>query len=585
MVVTLRSYSRIALATALLAGSSSALALGLGDLQLQSSLNQPLSASLILHGTEQLEPHEVQVRLADEAAFQRMGMAREQFLLQLRFETRRRGNQLEVLVSSPGTVREPYLSFLLEAQGRAGTVLREYNLLLDPPLYQPQPVTASRPTVSAVPATGQGRQAAAQPSLLPAADAQRYQTRSGDSLWSIANRFNPDPSVSLSRVMQAIHQLNPHAFVDGDINRLRTGQSLVLPTPGQLGLGAQWRPAAVAGTEDRPAPVSEPAVSSPAPVEPEQDARLSIDQADTTSVRYQEQLERLKVLETRFNLLLDELEDKDRQIALIESRLASVRRSREQGLAETGDTAAALAEQTGAEPQPGLTVAEDMSVDAPATVADNSNRAWLNWWPALLALLAGLLAVLLVRQRQRNDQEDDAELPPVAVAPVVAPAPRLQPRKPKPLPEVVDEADRGKPDPLDGVELYLAYGRYAEGRAMLEKAIEDEPQRLDLRYKLLRVLADMEDVEEFIAQEHLLLAEGGEAARIDAIKARFPDLFAGLTVAVRPDDAPGASRPLLDEADEAALMGVRPQSNLDDFSNEPNFDLFGDSDKDHNKPS
>ena len=79
--------------------------------------------------------------------------------------------------------------------------------------------------------------------------------------------------------------------------------------------------------------------------------------------------------------------------------------------------------------------------------------------------------------------------------------------------------------------------------------------------------------------------EGGEAARIDAIKARFPDLFAGLPVAVRPDDAPGASRPLLDEADEAALMGVRPQSNLDDFSNEPNFDLFGDSDKDHNKPS
>ena len=44
-------------------------------------------------------------------------------------------------------------------------------------------------------------------------------------------------------------------------------------------------------------------------------------------------------------------------------------------------------------------------------------------------------------------------------------------------------------DPLDGVELYITYGRFAEARAMLDKAIADQPNRLDLRYKQLRVLA------------------------------------------------------------------------------------------------
>src|SRR4051794_40788517 len=97
---------------ALYAGTSAAL--GLGELQLNSALNQPLSASIMLHGTQGLAPTDIAISLADAEAFARAGIDRVAFLTDLRFVPVMENHQLGVRVVSTRSVREPYLNFLVQ---------------------------------------------------------------------------------------------------------------------------------------------------------------------------------------------------------------------------------------------------------------------------------------------------------------------------------------------------------------------------------------------------------------------------------------------------------------------------------------
>ena len=58
--------------------------------------------------------------------------------------------------------------------------------------------------------------------------------RPGDSLFRIAMENRPDQSVSLQQTMVAIQRLNPNAFVDGNLNRVKAGERLLLPSIGQI---------------------------------------------------------------------------------------------------------------------------------------------------------------------------------------------------------------------------------------------------------------------------------------------------------------------------------------------------------------
>ncbi|MEE2002966.1 FimV/HubP family polar landmark protein [Alkalimonas sp. MEB108] len=55
-----------------------------------------------------------------------------------------------------------------------------------------------------------------------------------ETLWRIATEIRPDLSVSMSQVMQAIRELNPQAFQQGDPNQLRHGIILQLPSREQM---------------------------------------------------------------------------------------------------------------------------------------------------------------------------------------------------------------------------------------------------------------------------------------------------------------------------------------------------------------
>ncbi|SFM67291.1 FimV/HubP family polar landmark protein [Halopseudomonas yangmingensis] len=221
-------------------------ALGVGDIKLRSTLNQPLDAEIELLQLRDLTSTEILPRLASPDDFGRAGIDRSFFLTDLTFTPVVRPDGKGVIrVTSNRPVREPFLSFLMEVRWPSGRVLREFTLLLDPPLYQPVAVTASAPAVPAAQAApvrqapvtqAAPRQAASVAAPSPAAAPRpadgRMQTSRNDTLWGIASRHAP-AGASVHQTMLAIQDLNPQAFINGNINQMRANQQLQLPDASQ----------------------------------------------------------------------------------------------------------------------------------------------------------------------------------------------------------------------------------------------------------------------------------------------------------------------------------------------------------------
>ena len=130
--------------------ASSSFALGLGDLKLESFLNEPLKAEVDLLNTDGLHADEIRVRLATREDFERMGVDRAYFLTSIQFEVavdaQGRGT---ISISSDDPVLEPYLDFIVEARWPSGRLLREYTVLVDPPVFdQAVPVVSASERVA-----------------------------------------------------------------------------------------------------------------------------------------------------------------------------------------------------------------------------------------------------------------------------------------------------------------------------------------------------------------------------------------------------------------------------------------------------
>src|SRR5678815_4557502 len=142
----------------LLAAPAGAWALGLGQIELQSALNQPLRAEIQLSATAD-ELQGLRVTLADADMFARRGIDRPAFLnsLEFRVVTGRDGRSV-VQVTSRESIPEPFLTLLVEATGPRGRNVREYTVLLDPPVLLPGGAPApaiqpaeTRPSASSTP--------------------------------------------------------------------------------------------------------------------------------------------------------------------------------------------------------------------------------------------------------------------------------------------------------------------------------------------------------------------------------------------------------------------------------------------------
>jgi len=271
----------------LMAGPSAALALGLGDIHLNSTLNAPLDASIDLVGATPDELATLTPKIASRETFAQHGLDWPAFLSNVTVKAAHTTSGRDVLeVRSTQPVTEPFLTLLVELDWDRGHFVREYTVLLDPPVYTPnasrvakEPVqapttgaaanegTIQRGTAAAGAAGGAAPSASAAStagapagetaaSAAPAPDAagaggasgnagatsstrvasgsagasgepSSYTVRSGDSLSRIALKMSDRSSEY--RWMVAAYQANPQAF-DRNMNLLRSGAVLRIPS-------------------------------------------------------------------------------------------------------------------------------------------------------------------------------------------------------------------------------------------------------------------------------------------------------------------------------------------------------------------
>ena len=140
-------------------------ALGLGDIEVYSSLNQPLVAEITLTSVRPGETDGMLVKLASEEAFLRVVVDRPYYLTKLRFviDTKSDGSQY-VKVTTVNPVREPFITFLVDVDWPRGRLIREYTLFLDPPIFSggsaststQSPTTEAPRTVPVAPVSAAG---------------------------------------------------------------------------------------------------------------------------------------------------------------------------------------------------------------------------------------------------------------------------------------------------------------------------------------------------------------------------------------------------------------------------------------------
>lgn len=282
---------RLALAAALLPAAwiTTAAALGLGDIDVHSGLNQPFSATIPLNATS-AEAAGVRVGLASNSDFERAGVDRIGVLSSFKFDVKTEGATPRIELVSSQAVREPMVVFLIEVRSAGNRIVREYTVFLDPPDYA-APVPVPVPTVAAAPtrpavapqqppqpsassATSDFYETAAEaerggfapvprstdssstattpildePARLTRSEVQvrpeqpttsgqqpgRYgPVRPGETLWSVASKLRPGPAVSMDQMLLGLYRANPRAF-DGGIDGLMKGMVLTVPGVDEL---------------------------------------------------------------------------------------------------------------------------------------------------------------------------------------------------------------------------------------------------------------------------------------------------------------------------------------------------------------
>lgn len=265
---------QLSLAIALALGVTNAFALGLGAIQVQSGLNQPLKAEIPIIQSAPGEAEGLIITLASDEDFERVGMSRAGIGVPIEFnlEKNARGEPV-IRITSKEIVREPFVGLLLEANWPKGRLLREYTLLLDPPVMAPavkgssavavaakepertatqplppaKPASKPAPAATAAPAAARAEPAAKPTAAPPAAAGNEYgPVAAGETLGEIARATRPGESVSVNQMMLALLKNNPNAFFKDNINALKRGAVLRIPNAEEIAANGSAREAAAA---------------------------------------------------------------------------------------------------------------------------------------------------------------------------------------------------------------------------------------------------------------------------------------------------------------------------------------------------
>ena len=241
-----------------------ALALGLGDIHVESALHQPLAAQIEIVGAGPENSAGLSATIADADTFQRYGLERPASLASTALTVRQDGQGHTVLfLRSTDSFTEPMVTLLVDLHSASGELIREYTILLDPPAFAPEQAAVSSATAQQVPARGStptttvesafaSASATAQtpnaeaksPTLAATAarEATADKVQSATNTYTVARRDTLARIASIAgahsrsdrrRMMIAIFRANPSAF-QTNLNNLRTGVTLHLPNVAEL---------------------------------------------------------------------------------------------------------------------------------------------------------------------------------------------------------------------------------------------------------------------------------------------------------------------------------------------------------------
>jgi pilus assembly protein FimV len=545
------SWKLRAAISALLLAPQAAFPLGLGDIRLNSALNEPLSAEIDLVAPTAEELGSLSAQLASRELFQRYGIERAGFMDSVRFEVGRgRDGRNVLLVNSAAPISEPFVTFLVEVNWPRGRLLREYTVLLDPPVFAPEeavaPPPVAAPRVSRAPAPAPAP-APARPSPAPEARpapasapsggaATTYNVRRGDTLYRIASQFSDGSRSGANRMMIAMFRANPEAF-GGNINVLRAGAILRVPGPESLADVSAAEASSEIGRQTAAWQGGE-AVQEP--------ARLRLVTPEVTTDGGAPASEAADV-ESRIGELSREIEESKRLLELKNSELAQLQQRLSEKEAAAAMAAAAPAAEPAAEaaapaapegqeaaaPTTEAPVAqppEKPAVEEPAapveaepSFVDKLTDNWTYVLGAAVLLLGGGLAFGYARRRREEDLDEALRtFEPPASAPIPSETQRLRSlaagaglettteaqeeedfrtatlppvrrddlERPKSFADTLsaeEPAEIDQGDPLAEADFHMAYGLYDQAADIVKLALDGEPGRRDLKMKLLEI--------------------------------------------------------------------------------------------------
>ncbi|MDB5731292.1 MAG: hypothetical protein JWQ03_1187, partial [Variovorax sp.] len=265
------SLVSLAVALAMTLASGEAAALVLGRLNIQSALGEPLRAEIEVSELGVSEPDGLRVNIASAESFRIAGVPYSSALSEVRVSLQKRTDgRYVVRLNGARPLNDPFVDVLIEANWSSGRVMRDYTVLLDPPASRqatavnpvaPQLDRAPSPRMPVPsPATPDAQTAAAprrpRPAPLPAqtpapaaeadlrtGSGEQIIVRPGDTAIKIASAHKP-ADVSLDQMLVALLRANPEAFFNGNINRMKSGAVLEVPSaskakatePGEAGL-------------------------------------------------------------------------------------------------------------------------------------------------------------------------------------------------------------------------------------------------------------------------------------------------------------------------------------------------------------
>ncbi len=625
----------------LMALPSAAFALGLGDIRLLSPLNAPLDAEIELVDVTPEEMQTLKAQIASRETFTRYGLDWPVFLSSVQVKTTRSADGRQVIkLKSADSITEPFITLLVEVNWARGRLVREYTMLLDPPVYTPGQQNAANAPVAA-PTTGAGARegsisrgsevppsqdtssvsptppsesslARAQPSgagVSPSASAgSSHVVKRGETLSGIAASASGSAAntAQTRSWMLAIYQANPGAF-DKNMNLLRSGAVLRIPEGSDVSAispseasgeirrqYAAWRSSAPAGASGASAEPGHLRLVTPTESGSEGTGAPT---AETKALQG-----RVKELESQLSESKRLLELRNTELAQLQAKIASASRAappaaptppaaaappaaaptpppaaaappaptEQAPVAQAEPPAAAAAPPPAEEPAPSAeaTPAPPAMAEAtrahrptppPATTEGGGIFDTLKdyWWAIAVLAVAVLGFFGLKTWRSRRQSEFDDSLGRLAVAgaasmdrgfasagdtsPVrpltaatddgaflveesgthdrprfpggaapAAPAPRHVSTDETISSETAINLDQG--DPLAEADFHMAYGLYDQAADLIRIAISREPNRRDLKLKLLEVFFVWGNKEQFLQSARELADTRAQAA-------------------------------------------------------------------------